>query len=1096
MVEKQNIINPENNSSVSPDEMITPENSIAIANAVEEDPNFQVVVDDMAAEGRRKNETILTSRESLHAETVKKLERRILAERNALEGADINIEERENSKIWWDMGTDHNESLDAAIEAENLDREQIQKRLDEYQALLAQAQENYKKTQDDQKLGDEAVKAGDYQKAQEFYNQAARWISHQNQEIQDKIGESAQLAEDTVAQAELWKEIAWGVRTTAIVVGATLAAIPSGWTSLAGLWSALAVGTTAWALGQAAEQGWEVYFNNKDGTEAFIDGAKGTWQAALDSALAAVGMGTGLKVAGMAGKGILSTGAIAGWVNTATQSAARTGIDVSQKTATFIAENWDKVKDLSASEIANVYAAHMAEQGLAPGDIAKNFAFDVATWALGWGIWAKFGPLQEATKWAIKQLGLQASEVWSDAALAVLSAHARNYMDNGTWDASPEEIQKELANALTGSLTGKYAAARKSMSQARWSNIEPPSATTEEVTPDNPRTVVPDKIFDTGNPEELTTGNLRPRIQETIKNAGDEGAQNTKRVEIAEEMIQQLRWRKDKLTRTEHDAILDAHEIKPSGADGEYTPADIAKKTRMLAEAFPWNENKWVREALIRNGIAGTAEAMVSTNIFRAFDTKGKIWISLDGVKADITVGGKESLLYFDPKTQSLKLFWPIQGTIIKRWQTFIDNETLKSMYWESIPANMTVRLDWNPDWQTVVLRKIEQKSEQLINEGPGKVQKTPQASILWKAKSFLSNLFRKKQNISEKHPNEDTWENPIKENSEKVQKTPQTEFREVFWGAIRNNMSVDYINRYWEPKNKMKFWEHDIYLTDRFKAHPGGEYEYCVGYEKIDGKMETRFFYKSRSEWSWRSCPGVHVDEKWPVYWKGPLDIGYSYEKATALSPQVGFKFDTLPSTKEIFINPIEYSDKYWHWEPVNDAEFARDTQSYQPFLWANKYNMIADKIPGNMSARGFQSLFRNYQTPGLSIDALQVHPEFNYQFYNGKLKSQVNVTICSSYLDGKPVDIHFANQAGDWRVWVHYIEYNDREINSFWVPRNQINAWFLTSKPLEYTSQLPASVKNGIWEDPLKWYTDIRDYLQELPLIQRFLQIRRGAI
>jgi hypothetical protein len=174
MVEKQNIINPENNSSVSPDEMITPENSIAIANAVEEDPNFQVVVDDMAAEGRRKNETILTSRESLHAETVKKLERRILAERNALEGADINIEERENSKIWWDMGTDHNESLDAAIEAENLDREQIQKRLDEYQALLAQAQENYKKTQDDQKLGDEAVKAGDYQKAQEFYNQAAR----------------------------------------------------------------------------------------------------------------------------------------------------------------------------------------------------------------------------------------------------------------------------------------------------------------------------------------------------------------------------------------------------------------------------------------------------------------------------------------------------------------------------------------------------------------------------------------------------------------------------------------------------------------------------------------------------------------------------------------------------------------------------------------------------------------------------------------------------------------------------------------------------------------------------------------------------------
>ena len=706
MVEKQNIINPENNSSVSPDEMITPENSIAIANAVEEDPNFQVVVDDMAAEGRRKNETILTSRESLHAETVKKLERRILAERNALEGADINIEERENSKIWWDMGTDHNESLDAAIEAENLDREQIQKRLDEYQALLAQAQENYKKTQDDQKLGDEAVKAGDYQKAQEFYNQAARWISHQNQEIQDKIGESAQLAEDTVAQAELWKEIAWGVRTTAIVVGATLAAIPSGWTSLAGLWSALAVGTTAWALGQAAEQGWEVYFNNKDGTEAFIDGAKGTWQAALDSALAAVGMGTGLKVAGMAGKGILSTGAIAGWVNTATQSAARTGIDVSQKTATFIAENWDKVKDLSASEIANVYAAHMAEQGLAPGDIAKNFAFDVATWALGWGIWAKFGPLQEATKWAIKQLGLQASEVWSDAALAVLSAHARNYMDNGTWDASPEEIQKELANALTGSLTGKYAAARKSMSQARWSNIEPPSATTEEVTPDNPRTVVPDKIFDTGNPEELTTGNLRPRIQETIRNAGDEDAQNTKRMEVAEEIIQQLTWRREQLTPVEQKVILDAHDVKPSGTGGKYTAADIAKKTRILAQAFPWNENKSIREAFIRNGIAGTPEAMVAD--YQVLDASGKVWIPLDGHESRVDIGGRKSHVKFDQKTGEFQITWDNGRTaIIPKGKTSISHESLKAILWD-VPQGTTLAFDWKPDWKTVTIRKVD----------------------------------------------------------------------------------------------------------------------------------------------------------------------------------------------------------------------------------------------------------------------------------------------------------------------------------------------------------------------------------------------------
>lgn len=58
--------------------------------------------------------------------------------------------------------------------------------------------------------------------------------------------------------------------------------------------------------------------------------------------------------------------------------------------------------------------------------------------------------LSKSNKVRNKQLGLQASEVWSDAALAVLSLPVMlNYMDNGTWDASPEEIQ-ELVNAFHG----------------------------------------------------------------------------------------------------------------------------------------------------------------------------------------------------------------------------------------------------------------------------------------------------------------------------------------------------------------------------------------------------------------------------------------------------------------------------------------------------------------------------------------------------------------------------------------------------------------------------------------------------------------------
>lgn len=82
---------------------------------------------------------------------------------------------------------------------------------------------------------------------------------------------------------------------------------------------------------------------------------------------------------------------------------------------------------------------------------------------------------------------------------------------------------------------------------------------------------------------------------------------------------------------------------------------------------------------------------------------------------------------------------------------------------------------------------------------------------------------------------------------------------------------------------------------------------------------------------------------------------------------------------------------------------------------------------------------------------------------------------------------------------VWVENICFANETINSYGIPACSISAGILTAKPVDYTDQIP----NSIIYDSKRYYppgvthysyTDIREYMQQNPLIVKFKELYRN--
>ena len=129
----------------------------------------------------------------------------------------------------------------------------------------------------------------------------------------------------------------------------------------------------------------------------------------------------------------------------------------------------------------------------------------------------------------------------------------------------------------------------------------------------------------------------------------------------------------------------------------------------------------------------------------------------------------------------------------------------------------------------------------------------------------------------------------------------------------------------------------------------------------------------------------------------------------------------------------------------------------------------------------------------------------------YKHEYLGKVNVEVYRMKYNWRDVDIYFSRAEKDSpnKVWIENIVYADAKINSFWLYDEQINAWPLVAKPIDYKSQTPKSWK---WEPKFNYpltgrrsartpeerfsyaeYLDIRDLYQENPIIKKYKELAK---
>lgn len=279
-------------------------------------------------------------------------------------------------------------------------------------------------------------------------------------------------------------------------------------------------------------------------------------------------------------------------------------------------------------------------------------------------------------------------------------------------------------------------------------------------------------------------------------------------------------------------------------------------------------------------------------------------------------------------------------------------------------------------------------------------------------------------------------------------------------------------------PKYKIELDWHTFLLTDKFIGNSKFK---VYWYVKVWDKYEPRLFYFSSSWWNWKSSLwyfGLWDYSKWQK-------IGLSYEKWTIVDPRLVSIIERLPSNNGVFEGMVSsllynwFDEKYEQkaWKEVNILTIATW------WFFRLKKDMSTKEIKDNISKTPVNTFLLN-DNNGLNYVWKPItwpQQQHNYLWkvftYIQKLETKWWHTI----------EVVFAHNARNPELlWVEDIRLKLDKMNSYWIKINQINWWILTTKPLEYDTQVPDSVnKQATHYDE---YVDIRPYIQENPLIKTF--------
>ena len=295
--------------------------------------------------------------------------------------------------------------------------------------------------------------------------------------------------------------------------------------------------------------------------------------------------------------------------------------------------------------------------------------------------------------------------------------------------------------------------------------------------------------------------------------------------------------------------------------------------------------------------------------------------------------------------------------------------------------------------------------------------------------------------------------------------------------------------------------------------------YAWFIWFVEVNWKYDIRYFIKSWSEGLWRCSP-------WRCWWNvSKLDefnhVSYDAEKrlrenwfnytwnfSYERSTMVDFRLwdflervyiETVASNwkyySECHYSNWKYNLEYNNHNCVEITANSLDSNKRKRFIDMSKEIDIVDDFSNNFrkefSECTIDEVKNTYKTETLWIDinSFKIEEWKTYRYYHGEFNCYIDVEVCTAKMWWKDIEIFFSHTDDEPdMVWIDNIQYKNQTINSYWIPSQQINAWWLTKKPMDYAKQCPQYEKlDKIW-----WYIDIRPLYQENPIIKKYKELK----
>ncbi len=564
-----------------------------------------------------------------------------------------------------------------------------------------------------------------------------------------------------------------------------------------------------------------------------------------------------------------------------------------------------------------------------------------------------------------------------------------------------------------------------------------------------------------------------------------------KRLEKAKNIL----WRE--LSQEQKVAIRDAHEIWKAREWAEvfnYTQKEILQKARILEEAW---FKEWEVRILMENWIVWKAPEKILLDKIRWLFIKNNYQEKLSSInKWDIINIKTWNSEYVFEKLENwkYKLKW---GTNVK-----LISDSIGNQWYIEITSKWNLKFDdiitTKIKWIEIIEKNINHKNYKVwevvnISRSDWRIH---EASIIeiddnwnyivsWEEKW----KYYKKTFTKEKLDSINNWELKKYENLWKSNEYLKSiDFKEFYKNIdwVSQNIIEKYENIV-IPKYKVTIDWRDFLLTDKYSEKIFDETwkiflwnrKQVIAYTKVNWKYEPRLFYFSQSWWNWHSSPWIRTYDKGYSKWEW---WNLSYEKWTVLETWLVDELNKLPEWW-LWFNTDELYNIWFQ-----DSKYQTKNRDIDNMIiWEDK--VFANYWGEKITIQEMKDIIKNTPTWWIDINFKNIKKGIDWGFHQ-KLKQPIKLDIVETILNWEPIQIKFWYTADKPNLpWVEDIVFkNGNWINSFWFKKRPIHWWLLTTKPLEYTSQLPKWFRFINPYKKYKNYSDIRELIQSNPLIQAY--------